>query len=77
MQTAMLPYEERSVHVRFQGQSWTLAWTVLNLREPVTPKDVRQALARYFDVAVRQFEPYVIEQHANGNITVRPEAVFG
>lgn len=77
MQAAILPYEERSVHVRFKGQSWTLALMVLNLHEPFGPDDVRQALARYFDVAAQEFAPYVIEQYANGNITVRPEAVFG
>jgi hypothetical protein len=40
-------------------------------------RDVRSALARYFEVPLRKFAPYVVERHANGNITVRPEAVFG
>ena len=31
----------------------------------------------YFDVPVRRLAPYVVERHADGNITVRPEAVFG
>ena len=42
-----------------------------------TDRDVRQALAQYFDLPVQKFAPYVVERHANGNITVRPEAVFG
>jgi hypothetical protein len=38
---------------------------------------VRNALAGYLDVAARDLSRYVIERHANGNLTVRPEAVFG
>ena len=73
----MIPYEERMVHVRFEGQSWSLAFSVLDIGDLSTDRDVRQALARYFDVPPRKFAPYVVDRHANGNITVRPEAVFG
>jgi hypothetical protein len=73
----MIPYEERMVHVRFEGQSWSLAFSVLDIGDLSTDRDVRQALARYFDVPARKFAPYVVDRHANGNITVRPEAVFG
>ena len=73
----MIPYEERMVHVRFEGQSWSLAFHVLDLGHLSTDQEVRRALAHYFDVAVRKFAPYVVDRHANGNITVRPEAVFG
>ena len=73
----MIPYEERMVHVRFEGQSWSLAFNVLDIGDLSTDRDVRQALAQYFDVPARKFAPYVVDRHANGNITVRPEAVFG
>jgi hypothetical protein len=73
----MVPYESRRVHVRFEGQSWEIAFGVLDIGDLSADRDVRQALARYFDVPVRKLAPYVVERHANGNITVRPEAVFG
>jgi hypothetical protein len=77
MAEQMVPYEERVIHVRFEGQSWSLAFNVLDIGDLSTDQDVRQALAEYFDVPARKFAPYVVDRHANGNITVRPEAMFG
>jgi hypothetical protein len=77
MVNEMIPHEERVVHIRFEGQSWNIAFGVLDLGDLSSDRDVHQALARYLDVPVRKFAPYVVERHANGNITVRPEAVFG
>jgi hypothetical protein len=73
----MIPYEERMVHVRFEGRSQDIRMVVLDLGDLSTDQDVRQALAAYMDVPVRRFSVYVVERYANGNITVRPEAVFG
>jgi hypothetical protein len=39
--------------------------------------EIKQALAQHFDVPAAKFTAYVVERHDNGNITVRPEAVFG
>jgi hypothetical protein len=77
MVAQMIPYEERVVHVRFEGQSWSLAFGVLDIGDLSTDRDVRRALARYFGVPARKLAPYAVDRHANGNITVRPEAVFG
>jgi hypothetical protein len=73
----MIPYQERMVHVRFEGQSWDIAFRVLDIGDLSSDRDVRQALARYLDAPADRFARYVVERHANGNITVRPEAVFG
>ena len=77
MADEMIPYEQPVIHVRFEGQSWDIAFDVLDVGDLSSDQDVRQALAFYFDVPVRKFAPYVVERHANGNFTVRPEAVFG
>ena len=37
----------------------------------------KTALARYLDINEREFEGYVLERHETGNLTIRPEAVFG
>ena len=77
MTTELIPYEERIVHVRFEGRSRDIAFAELDVGDLSSDQDVRRALANYLDVPERKFAPYVIERHTNGNITVRPEAVFG
>jgi hypothetical protein len=73
----LVPFEERVVHVRFAGQSWDIALALLDLSERSNDRQVRRALARYLEVPERKLALYAIERHANGNITLRPEAVFG
>ena len=73
----IVPHQERAVHVRFEGRSWDIAFDVLDVGDLSGDQDVRLALAQYFDVPAPKFAPYIVERHANGNMTVRPEAVFG
>ena len=68
---------EPMLHVRFQGVSRQMPLSALHLAPDASEAEVVAALASYFDVAVGRFAPYVVEHHENGNITVRPEAVFG
>jgi hypothetical protein len=69
--------QERVIHVRFEGQSWDVALSALDLGDLSSDQDVRQALAGHLGVPVRKLDAYIVERHANGNLTVRPEAVFG
>ncbi len=73
----IIPAEAPRLHVRFEGRSWDFALAELDLGNMSSDDDVRNALARHFDVPVGKFRAYVVERHANGNLTVRPEAVFG
>ena len=73
----MIPYQERMVHIRFGGQSWDIAFSVLDIGDLSGDREVRGALARYLEVPARKLSRYAVERHPNGNITVRPEAVFG
>jgi hypothetical protein len=72
-----LPYEERQVHIRFEGQSRDIPIRTLDIGDGSSDSEVREALARYLDVSVRKLQAYVVERHTSGNMTVRPEAVFG
>jgi len=65
------------LHIRFEGRSYDVPLSELDLGPLSTDEDVRTALANYLDVSTRPFRSYVVERHANGNMTVRPEAVFG
>jgi len=68
---------EPTVHIRFEGRSVDLPMRSLDLGPASADVHVFEALARHFDISARRFQGYVVERHANGNITVRPEAVFG
>jgi hypothetical protein len=77
MMTEILPQANRMIHVRFEGRSQDIAFARLDIGDLSSDQDIRNALARYFDVPERKFVAYVVERHTNGNMTVRPEAVFG
>ena len=40
-------------------------------------EEVKRALAAYLNVAEVKFRDYTVDRHDTGNMTVRPEAVFG
>jgi hypothetical protein len=65
------------IHVRFAGQSHRIEASALDVGSLSSDNEIKQALAQHFDVPVAKFTAYVVERHDNGNITVRPEAVFG
>ncbi len=72
-----VPYDERQVHIRFDGRSWDIPFRALDIGDACSDAEVREALARYLDISVRKLGSYVVERHTSGNMTVRPEAVFG
>lgn len=65
------------VHVRTQGRSRDIALDLLELTTGSSDADIRAAVARFMEVPPQSLNSTVIERHENGNITVRPEAVFG
>jgi hypothetical protein len=69
--------EERTLHVRFEGRSVDIPLRDLDLGVEARDLDVMEAVSRYLDVPVRRFQGHVVERHAAGNWTLRPEAVFG
>jgi len=77
MSQELIPIEKRVVHVRFEGQSRDIAFGILDIGNLSDDNDMKKALAVFYNVPAQKFASYVIERHVNGNITVRPEAVFG
>ena len=65
------------LHVRIQGRSRDIALDLLDIGVGATDDAIRNAVARFMELPPEQFRATVIERHENGNITVRPEAVFG
>lgn len=65
------------LHIRYAGRSYDLPLADLDLGVLSTDEAVRTALTGYLGATERELKHYVIERHENGNMTVRPEAVFG
>jgi len=43
----------------------------------LTDTQIKHMLASYFDKSSSEFDGYVLDREENGNITCRPQAVFG
>jgi hypothetical protein len=65
------------VHVRFAGRSFDVPFRVLDVSVGSHDGDVKETLARHLEVHPSRLRDYVVDRHGNGNMTVRPEAVFG
>jgi hypothetical protein len=65
------------LHVRFEGHSRDVALSELDVGLHSSDGAIKQALARHLGVAEAKLRDYVIDRHQTGNLTVRPEAVFG
>ena len=65
------------LHIRFDGRSFDIPLADLDVGALSNDGDVKRALARYLDVAEAKFRDYTVDRHDTGNLTVRPEAVFG
>ena len=70
-------YGQPVVHVRFGGRSFDVPVEQLGLGLGAGDELVKRTLAQYLDVAPQRMNDYVVDRHANGNLTLRPEAVFG
>lgn len=66
-----------SIHVRFEGRSQRVNAAQLGLAANAGDNDIKHAVATMLDVAPTRLKYHVVERHENGNVTVRPEAVFG
>jgi hypothetical protein len=66
-----------TVHVRFEGRSHDVPLRELDLAPQAGDEALRRALARHLQVPEARLRELVIDRHPSGNLTVRPEAVFG
>jgi hypothetical protein len=65
------------VHVRFNGRSFDVPIAQLDLAAGFSDEQIKRTLAQYLEVPTPRLDDYTIDRHANGNLTLRPEAVFG
>jgi hypothetical protein len=70
--------DERAVlHVRFDGRSLDIPLSDLDVGPGSDDREIKRALARHLEVPEGKLRDYVVDRHQTGNLTVRPEAVFG
>jgi hypothetical protein len=65
------------VHIRFEGRSLDIPQANLDVGAASSDNEIKRALAGYLEVPQSKLRDYVIDRHETGNMTVRPEAVFG
>jgi len=65
------------VHIRFEGHSRDIPLADLDVGSLSGDAAIKQALARFLEVPEARLRDYIIDRHETGNLTVRPEAVFG
>ncbi len=75
----MVAHAENSpvLHIRFDGRSSDIPLSDLDVGAMSKEKEIKRSLATYLDVAENKFRNYVVDRHETGNLTLRPEAVFG
>ena len=66
------------VHVRFEGRSFDIAEGDLELTPAMSEAEVKHRVARHLDIGPERLRFYIVDRVAeNGNVIVRPEAVYG
>jgi hypothetical protein len=68
---------EAVVHIRFDGRSLDIPQAELDIGLATGDAHIKRVVARHLDVPEADFRDYVIDRHQTGNLTLRPEAVFG
>ena len=65
------------VHIRFDGRSRDIPQGDLDIGTASNDSEIKRVLARHLEVPEGRLRDYVVDRHETGNMTVRPEAVFG
>lgn len=65
------------VHIRYEGRSVDVGEQQLGVHAGMNDREIRQQVARHFEVGAKRLEDYVVDRTPNGDLVVRPEAVYG
>lgn len=65
------------LHVRFNGRSLDVPISDLDIGDQSSDDAITQATADFLDLPFQSLTGYKVDRHKTGNITVRPQAVFG
>ena len=65
------------LHIRFDGRSFDIPLADLDVGTLSSDREIKHALSGYLEVRSERLRDYTVDRHETGNLTVRPEAVFG
>lgn len=65
------------VHVRYEGRSVDVSEAQLRVHASMTDAEIKERVARHFEVGDRELQFYVVDRTPRGDMVVRPEAVYG
>jgi hypothetical protein len=74
---AELLNEGAILHVRFDGRSLDIPLSDLDVGLGSDDRAIKRALAQHLEVPEAKLRDYTVDRHETGNLTVRPQAVFG
>jgi hypothetical protein len=74
---ANLLNQQAVLHVRFDGRSLDVPLVEIGVGTASQDREIKRALAQHLQVTERTLHDYTVDRHETGNLTVRPEAVFG
>ena len=65
------------LHVRFDGRSLDIPLGGLDVGPGSSDREIKRAVALHLEIPEEKLHDYTVDRHHTGNLTVRPEAVFG
>jgi hypothetical protein len=65
------------VHIRYDGRSVDVREEQLRVNAGMTDREIKEQVARHFDLGLKQLDFYVVDRTPQGDLVVRPEAVYG
>lgn len=65
------------VHIRYEGRSVELSEAQLSIHAGMSDAEIKERVARRTGAGAEQLEFYVVDRTPNGDLVVRPEAVYG
>jgi hypothetical protein len=66
------------LHIRFDGRSFDVDLNDLDVGVLSPDNDIRQAVATHLGVPLNKLQAFAVDRNqATGQLTLRPEAVFG
>jgi hypothetical protein len=74
--TARFTNAQAVIHVRFAGERFDLPLASLDIGATSSDTQVRRAVATSLRIPLERLEEHTIDRHPNGNLSIRPDAVF-
>lgn len=65
------------VHVRYEGRSYDLHERDLRVEARMNDREIKERVAQHFEVGIGRLENYVVDRGPDGDLIIRPEAVYG